>query len=200
MASRLRGFGPNLPVYGIGFLSVSLIRIFTARMELDGENPIRLIVIYCSLKTIIHVTATSYVALGVLFACTAAKLTFMLSGGLHVHGEAAEQLGARQDLITCKPLIAAIGSLVWDADKATLKRGFRGSGPGSARRVQFVAKQFRLTYDLDSMPQERILDLLPREFDRFRHAGGPPGRRPPGLNIKLDARDRPSEGSHPSTV
>lgn len=95
---------------------------------------------------------------------------FMLSGDLHVHGEAAEQLGSRQDLITCKPLIAAIGSLVWDADKATLKRGFRGSGPGSARRVQFVAKQFRLTYDLDSMRPEQILDLLPQEFDRFRGA------------------------------
>ena len=53
-------------------------------------------------------------------------------------------------MITCKPLIAAISSLVWDVDRARLKRGFSGSGPGSARRVPVVAKQFRLTYDLDA--------------------------------------------------
>lgn len=93
---------------------------------------------------------------------------FMLAGPLHVHGEAAEQLGARQDVITCRPLIVAIASLAWDVDRAILKRGFRGSGPGSARRVPVGAKQFRLTYDLDSMQSEQILDLLPREFERFR--------------------------------
>ena len=114
---------------------------------------------------------------------------FMLAGPLHVHGEAAEQLGAYQDVITCKPLIAAIASLAWDVDRARLKRGFSGSGPGSAGRVPVVAKQFRLTYDLDSMRPEQILDLLPREFDRFREQlSGPEhnGRRSepdgPGAN------------------
>jgi hypothetical protein len=101
----------------------------------------------------------------------------MLSGPLHVHGEAAEQLGAYQDVITCAPLIAAIGSLVWDVERGKLKRGFGGSGPGSARRVQVVAKQFSLTYDLHSMRPEQILDLLPREFDRFREGPLPRTRR-----------------------
>jgi hypothetical protein len=87
-----------------------------------------------------------------------------------------EQLSAYQDVITCKPLIAAIGSLVWDEDNAKLKRGFAGRRAGSARRVPVVAKQFRLTYDLDSMRPEQILALLPREFDRFRDASPP---RPP---------------------
>jgi hypothetical protein len=82
---------------------------------------------------------------------------FMLAGPLHVHGEAAEQLGAYQDVITSRPLIAAIASLAWDADRARLKRGFGGSGPGSARRVHVVSKQFRLTYDLDTMRFEQIL-------------------------------------------
>lgn len=110
---------------------------------------------------------------------------FMLAGPLHVHGEAAEQLGAYQDVITCKPLIAAIGSLVWDVDRGKLKRGFGGSGPGSARRVQVVAKQFGLTYDLHSMRPEQILALLPREFDRFRK-GPPPQARRRALTVRRE--------------
>jgi hypothetical protein len=115
----------------------------------------------------------------------------MLSGRLHVHGEAAEQLGAYQDVITCKPLIATIGSLVWDIDRARLKRGFGGSGPGSARRVQVVAKQFGLTYDLHSIRPEQILDLLPREFDRFRDRPVGPDRRPAVTIIRARREQRP---------
>lgn len=116
---------------------------------------------------------------------------FMLSGRLHVHGEAAEQLGAYQDVITCKPLIATIGSLVWDIDRARLKRGFGGSGPGFARRVQVVAKQFGLTYDLHSIRPEQILDLLPREFDRFRDRPVGPDRRPAVTIIRARREQRP---------
>lgn len=118
---------------------------------------------------------------------TAAR--FMLAGPLHVHGEAAEQLGAYQEVITCKPLIAAIGILAWDAERARLKRGFGGSGPGSARRVPVVAKQFRLTYDLDSMRPEQILALLPREFDRFRERISESKARRPPLETRRSRRE-----------
>ena len=102
---------------------------------------------------------------------------FILAGPLYEHGDVVEQLTAYQHVITCKPLIAAIGSLVWDADKATFKRGFGSrTRPGNARRVQVFSKQFRLTYDLDSMRPEQILELLPREFDRFRERMPPPQR------------------------
>jgi hypothetical protein len=117
---------------------------------------------------------------------------FILTGPLHVHGEAAEQLGAYQDVITCKPLIAAIASLAWDVERARLKRGFGGSGPGSARRVHVVASQFRLTYDLDSMRPEQILTLLPREFDRFRGRTSPSGAQ----RRSLDARQSQAEAGH----
>jgi hypothetical protein len=119
---------------------------------------------------------------------------FMLAGPLHVHGEAAEQLSAYQEVITCKPLIAAIGSLVWDADRSRPKRGFRGSGPGSARRVHVIAKQFRLTYDLHSMRPEQVLALLPREFDRFREEPPPPDRRP-RLAVRRGRREARPEAS-----
>lgn len=114
---------------------------------------------------------------------------FMLAGQLHVHGEAAEQLCAYQDVVTCKPLIAALGQLVWDPEKASFKRGFRGRGPGSARRVHVVSKQFRLTYDLDAMQPAQILGLLPREFDRFRERPSPPRPRPP-LTVRAGERER----------
>jgi hypothetical protein len=114
---------------------------------------------------------------------------FILAGPLQVHGEAAEQLAAYQDVITCKPLIAAISSLVWDVDRARLKRGFSGSGPGSARRVPVVAKQFRLTYDLDSMRAEQVLELLPREFDRFKELISPSKVRRPSLETRWPRRE-----------
>ena len=120
---------------------------------------------------------------------------FMLGGPLHVHGEAAEQLGAYQDVITCKPLITAIASLAWDVERARLKRGFGGSGPGSARRVPVVAKQFRLTYDLDSMRPEQILDLLPREFERFRERISPSKARRPPLEAGWARREQRPEAN-----
>jgi hypothetical protein len=95
-------------------------------------------------------------------------------------------------VITSKPLIAAISSLVWDADKTTFKRGFGSkNGPGTARRVAVFAKQFRLTYDLDSMLPEQVLALLPREFDRFRERLASSDRRP-RLTVR---RDRPEDHS-----
>jgi hypothetical protein len=118
---------------------------------------------------------------------------FMLAVPLHVHGEAAEQLGAYQDVITCKPLIAAIASLAWDAERERLQRGFSGSGPGSARRVPIVAKQFRLTYDLDSMRPEQIVGLLPREFHRFREKVLSSKARRPSFNIRRDLGEQRPE-------
>ena len=94
-----------------------------------------------------------------------------------------------QDVITCKPLIAAISSLVWDVDRGRLKRGFSGSGPGSARRVPVVAKQFRLTYDLDSMRPEQVLALLPREFDRFNELISPSKVRRPSAETRWPRRE-----------
>ena len=110
---------------------------------------------------------------------------FILVGRLHVHGEAAEQLDA-----TCKPLIAAIASLAWHVDRAGLQRGFSGSGRLGG--VPVVAKQFRLTHELDSMRPEQILDLMPREFDRFRGGPPPPDRRP-ALTVRRDRRERRPE-------
>jgi hypothetical protein len=130
-----------------------------------------------------------------------AAARFILSGPLYEHGEAVEQLTASQDVITSRPLIAAIASLVWDDAKATFKRGFGSkTGPGGARRVPVFAKQFRLTYDLDSLRAEQILDLLPREFDRFRDGVPPSDGRRPRLRVKGDRRERTSVGSHPSTI
>jgi hypothetical protein len=113
---------------------------------------------------------------------------FILAGSVDSHGEAAEQLCAYRDVVTCKPLIAALGQLVWDAEKERFKRGFGGSGPGSARRVHFISEQFRLTYDLDAMQPAQILTLLPREFDRFR---GPTPKGPrPSLRVGRTRREQ----------
>lgn len=156
---------------------------------MSGGDPARSIVISCSLDNhrtrYRHLVRTAWS----LVRVHDSTVRFMLAGPLHVHGEAAEQLGAYQDVITCKPLIAAIASLAWDVDRARLKRGFSGSGPGSARRVPVVAKQFRLTYDLDSMRPEQILDLLPREFDRFREQLSRSRAQRPSLGTRWPRRE-----------
>ena len=107
-----------------------------------------------------------------------ANARFILARSLHTHGEASEQLGAYQDLINCRPLIAALSQLCWDDERQAVKRGFLGQQGGSVRRVPPVMKQFRLTYDIDSMSPDEILGLLPREFDRFRPARPRPQARP----------------------
>ena len=118
---------------------------------------------------------------------------YLLAGPLKEHSDVVEQLSAYQDVITCKPLIAAIRSLIWDEERARLKRGFAGRRGGSARRVPVVAKQLRLTYDLDSMQPQQILLLLPREFDRFREQVSRPSGRRPTPDANWSQREPPPE-------
>jgi hypothetical protein len=114
---------------------------------------------------------------------------FLLWAPPHTHGELTEQLASTQELIASTSVIEACATLYWDEERQDRRRGFGGKGPGSARRIPLIRRQFRLTYDIDHMPAERILALLPREFDRFRPRRPPaPRPRPPAPSPS----DRPS--------
>lgn len=86
----------------------------------------------------------------------------------YVHSELAEQLAARQELLTSKRMIEVANHLYWDEKRKRPKAGAGGKGPGSPRRLADVFNQLKLTYDLPSMTVEDILDLLPPEFDRWK--------------------------------
>lgn len=87
---------------------------------------------------------------------------------LSVHGEILEQLGGRQQILGSRIIIGVANQLYFDAIAGRPKRGVAGSGRGSARRFGLVLRQLDLTYDPDSMAAEAFLDLLPKEFDRWK--------------------------------
>lgn len=100
---------------------------------------------------------------------------FVLAGRLHTHGEAAEQLLSRQQLLTNKALFAAFNTLYCEEGKSGLrmKRGATSKDAGGTlRRAGKVLRQFDLTFDLQAMDKESILKLLPREFTRFKPKAG----------------------------
>jgi hypothetical protein len=95
----------------------------------------------------------------------------VLSGPLHTHGEASEQLLSREHVLTNKPLFEAMDRLYVKAGpdgSYHLKPGSRSKVGGSMRRLGKIVRQFDLTYDLRAMTVGRIFDLLPGEFDRFK--------------------------------
>lgn len=79
-------------------------------------------------------------------------------------------------LAGCKPVIEATRALYWDAAAGRLRRGAGIKEAGGSRRLVQVMMQFDRTIDLHLIAPEALLDLLPREFDRFRNGTA---RRPP---------------------
>jgi hypothetical protein len=99
----------------------------------------------------------------------------ILSPPVHVHGDFAEQLASRQEIITNRGLIEAVDHLYFAPDGAggAPKRGAtnRKKG-GTLRRLVDVIQQFDLTYDLYGMTAGDILGILPREFAPWMRAAG----------------------------
>lgn len=84
-------------------------------------------------------------------------------------GEAAEQLSARQEILSNGRFLEAATRLYYDEESGSLKRGSGGKGPGSPRRLaKDMFEQFALTWDFYGMEADEIVSLLPPEFDRFR--------------------------------
>ena len=94
----------------------------------------------------------------------------LLAGPLDAPGDVVEQLASRQEIVSCPSLMEAVSTLYFNRRTGKLRRGAAGQGPGSARRIPTVVKQFNLTWDFFSMTTLEVLELLPAEFDRFRTA------------------------------
>lgn len=96
------------------------------------------------------------------------RALILLCGSLDKPGDIAEQFASRQELVTINPVVDAATKLYIDVEKKLPKRGAAGKGAGSARRLADVLAQFDLTWDLSIMKTDDILDMLPKEFDKFR--------------------------------
>lgn len=85
---------------------------------------------------------------------------------VHQPGDAVESLASRQDLITSPSVMQAATNLYVRNGKH--KQGAGRKNRGGARRFADVMMQFDLTYDLDQIPVQDLLELLPLEFEEFR--------------------------------
>jgi hypothetical protein len=113
-----------------------------------------------------HAVRTPY-----LFAKTyGEKVLFMFGKGLAVRGEIVEQLSQRQNFLNYGGIIEGASILYSDYHRKTFKKGAAGKGAGGIRRFVTVLRQFDKTYDLMAMSGREIVDLLPKEFDKFKTA------------------------------
>jgi len=96
------------------------------------------------------------------------RATALLHNPPHTPGELVGQLAATQDVAQSKAAIGAATTLYYDPQKKTMKRGAGGSGAGSPRRFRTVLDQLDRTFDLQSLTEDRLLTLLPNEFERFK--------------------------------
>jgi hypothetical protein len=102
------------------------------------------------------------------------KGRIFLRGYISERGEIVEQLASVQDVQRNPGVIEAITILYYDPEKDDVMKG-AASKPneernlgGQARRLREVLKQFALTYDLNAMEGNQIVNLLPKEFDRWK--------------------------------
>lgn len=97
-----------------------------------------------------------------------------LRGKISERGEIVEQLASVQEVQRNPGVIEAITILYYDPIKDDVVRG-AASKPnenkdigGQARRLREVLGQFALTFDLNAMSGPDIVNLLPKEFDRWK--------------------------------
>lgn len=94
---------------------------------------------------------------------------FLLSRELPVRGELIEQLMARQYFLSCTGVMQAASALYYDTERKTFKKGSAGrTSAGCVYRFVNWLQQLEINYDLFSINSDDLLDLMPKEFERFK--------------------------------
>ena len=88
----------------------------------------------------------------------------LLTSGKGTRTDINEQLGAYQHLFANNTIIASAYAMYFDTTQQKPRRGAGGKGGGSARRLESIARQLELTYDLQECTPSKFLALLPKEF------------------------------------
>lgn len=83
-------------------------------------------------------------------------------------GDIVEQLASRKELVTNPAVAEAATRLYFDPASNSFKRGSGSKTKGAPRRLANLLNQLDLTWYLYGMTTDEILNLLPKEFDRFR--------------------------------
>lgn len=67
--------------------------------------------------------------------------------------------------------VRACKLLYYDTNSGSLKKGAGGKLGGAARRLAKVRTQLDVTWDMTDLGEEKIVELLPSEFDKFKLSG-----------------------------
>ncbi len=78
-------------------------------------------------------------------------------------------LASSPGLVT-NPAVIAAATRLYLSPKDQPRRGAMGQGPGNVDRFVALMNQMDLTWDLYRTTADRILEMLPAEFDRFRRS------------------------------
>ncbi len=91
----------------------------------------------------------------------------LLCGHPSVLPEIREQLTSQQDMFN-SAFQKVARTLYFDDEAGKLKRGAGGKGAGTPRRLAQVRKQLDVTWDLEGLDPAKIIQILPKEFSRFK--------------------------------
>lgn len=94
---------------------------------------------------------------------------------MDVHNDFSEQIGSRQDILPNKEFVKAVDALYWNQARERQKEGCTARDretnqpmPGTLNRLTWVLRQFNITYDINGMSKDDILNLLPEEFNKWK--------------------------------
>lgn len=79
-------------------------------------------------------------------------------------GELVEQLASRQQVVTNSAIVATATRLFVDPATGKLRKNSSGKGKGGPRRFIAILDQFDVTWDLSSLTESELADMLPTEF------------------------------------
>lgn len=93
----------------------------------------------------------------------------ILAGSPIIPGELVGQIAATSDI--AYSVGAEIATILYmDPKTGKAKKGSGGAGPGSPRRLTAAyLNQIDLTIDYRGMSAEKVIELLPKEFDKFKN-------------------------------
>lgn len=95
----------------------------------------------------------------------------LICGKPSVPGEVREQLTSQKDMFA-RNFQKACRSLYYDEERDSFRTGAASKNTGgTARRLAAVRKQLDFTWDMTDLSSEKILALLPPEFNRFKNGG-----------------------------
>lgn len=102
-----------------------------------------------------------------LFARLGENSDHLLCSPPNVLPEIREQMTGQYDMIT--PAFQQLARvLYYDTASGKLKRGSGSKGAGSPRRLRTLRRQLGVTWQIEDLTLEQLLEKLPSEFDRFK--------------------------------